>query len=727
MAAAAAAADCSRPAGVAAASGVVVMDPSASPSLGKAHQQQRGPGGGGGVGGRQHDRPLPPKRRCITCGSFIRGLLVCVLAGRFVLYGGKTAPSSGFQPAASRMADNNNNGPHALTGDSIISTDDRTATAAAAATTTTSAPTTSITAVVVSRDVGGREKRRSRRERQCSAAWSTRSRSDDAGQQQQQQQQLPPPLIKAGPVIVPPSRDGEATGGGDGETVTAAGAGVTGVIIAPPGDRRSYAYYDYQKMYRDAAEVGATDLSLPNAAPCLLVYRERNHQLLGHFPHAMQQLYQCFDFWIEHPTVTPVLLYNASTSQKEFVKEPHGDWHTKSPFMQGVMELLKSQLGMHIMSIQEYQSETPAEAADLAAPTGGNTTRRYFHPNQTVQTHQWSVGYLVRHPNEWNRLVALERAARAAAAAADTVAAATANATTEQQPSPTNNNNKRNNNNNNNNEATSAETLAAGRKCELGPRITILNREESRRLLNANDLVERLWNMSSSTWTTGGNATTTTTTTTRRLFTERPTVRYFEGRTFDEQVNVFQSTDILVSPHGAQLTGLVFMAAGSNNSSSSSRECGQVMEIFPDRYAIPYFFGSLAVQSGLSHSYMYLGRDEQNKSDVVGITANASAASAETNQTSGLSVASLFESPLASSSRTTTTIPAIVMPWQNVAGETMEKRFQARSAMLCPSLDAMAGAVLELVHDWHRCCITSTSTSTKKEQPRRRRQRRKGA
>jgi Glycosyltransferase 61 len=128
-----------------------------------------------------------------------------------------------------------------------------------------------------------------------------------------------------------------------------------------------------------------------------------------------------------------------------------------------------------------------------------------------------------------------------------------------------------------------------------------------------------------------------------------------EGTTFQEQVEFFQSVDILISGHGAQLTGLPFMA--DNYGSSSSKSCKQVVELYPKHYALPYYFGSLAHQAGMAHSYMYM---TDNQTD-------------------------------------------IVLPWEIRNGATYQERFHARKAKLCPRPDAMVEAMVELIHDWHAC------------------------
>lgn len=68
----------------------------------------------------------------------------------------------------------------------------------------------------------------------------------------------------------------------------------------------------------------------------------------------------------------------------------------------------------------------------------------------------------------------------------------------------------------------------------------------------------------------------------------------FENWSFEDQVSFFARTDILVSVHGAQLTGLPFQVP-----------CGGLLEIFPKSYWLPGFFGSLALDSGLDYAYLY--------------------------------------------------------------------------------------------------------------------------
>ena len=79
--------------------------------------------------------------------------------------------------------------------------------------------------------------------------------------------------------------------------------------------------------------------------------------------------------------------------------------------------------------------------------------------------------------------------------------------------------------------------------------------------------------------------------------TDRPVkVEYFEDKDFYQQITYMMQTDIIISPHGAQLTSINFMPT-----------CGGVFEAFPPGYWYPHFFGPLAASSGLFHGYVYTG------------------------------------------------------------------------------------------------------------------------
>ena len=125
---------------------------------------------------------------------------------------------------------------------------------------------------------------------------------------------------------------------------------------------------------------------------------------------------------------------------------------------------------------------------------------------------------------------------------------------------------------------------------------------------------------------------------------EEVPIAMFETRSFVEQVQFYGDYDIVISPHGAQLTGLVFM-----------RQCSSVLEVFPRGYHWPEYFGSLANVTGLNHGYLYLS-DTHWTEDVLWGMSNPRA------------------------------------------------RRRSRSVSLCPELEKVVNATRILIQEWRDCC-----------------------
>jgi len=111
-------------------------------------------------------------------------------------------------------------------------------------------------------------------------------------------------------------------------------------------------------------------------------------------------------------------------------------------------------------------------------------------------------------------------------------------------------------------------------------RITILNRTRKslRHILGASQLQEWL--------ETHLNGTTVT------------VITSLDDYSLQDQVHVFSKTDLMISPHGAQLVGIPFLPP-----------CAHVLEVFPAHYFMPKFFGSLSLATNIRHWYLYLGYD----------------------------------------------------------------------------------------------------------------------
>jgi hypothetical protein len=155
------------------------------------------------------------------------------------------------------------------------------------------------------------------------------------------------------------------------------------------------------------------------------------------------------------------------------------------------------------------------------------------------------------------------------------------------------------------------------------PRVAILNRRKpvGRSILNAMRLSEIL--------TSALNET------------NKIPITYFEGASFSDQVQFFTKADIVISPHGAQLTGLPFLGT-----------CGAILELFPTAYLLPNFYGSLSINSGILYSYLYLSKGDAHSEKA----------------------------------------------------ESLLDRIQARATNLCPAPAVIVEAVKALTNDWRECC-----------------------
>jgi len=172
--------------------------------------------------------------------------------------------------------------------------------------------------------------------------------------------------------------------------------------------------------------------------------------------------------------------------------------------------------------------------------------------------------------------------------------------------------------------AASVSDGAASRR-PAKPRIAILNRHHHREWLNADAVVQRLLPYAAN---------------------ESIPIVFFESHTtFLEQITFFRNVDILLSPHGAQLTGLPFLS-----------DCGGILEIFPAGYYLPYYFGSLALASNLQHGYVSI----TNTGDWV------------TESAEGMN--------------------------------SQSARQKVRNKQLCPDVDSIFDGAMKLIQGWESCC-----------------------
>jgi Glycosyltransferase 61 len=321
----------------------------------------------------------------------------------------------------------------------------------------------------------------------------------------------------------------------------------------------------------------------------------------SHFPHVMQQLYGCYSYWQEkiHETIqpkrTPVLLVPPVMRGKL----------EHNPFLKGFIEVMTSQLGVKVIIDDGGQNhlDTIMESHNRNVTTMSlNQSLSLLSTNATLVAQEFGLsgGYILSHAKEMNQLVLQHYHSNSTIPVINDAG------------------------------ISSSKKSFNATKATL-PRIGILNRKPSngRFLSNAESLRDSL---------------------VEALFKNRSDAAYsihiyfFEGRTFQEQVEFFQNTDIVISPHGAQLTGIPFLA--NNNS------CSQVLELFPKRYWIPSFFGSLARNAGVNYSYLYLSEN----------------------------------------------------PPEGEQATSLRERVRARAQSLCPNPLEIIAAVTDLVNDWQQCC-----------------------
>jgi Glycosyltransferase 61 len=253
---------------------------------------------------------------------------------------------------------------------------------------------------------------------------------------------------------------------------------------------------------------------------------------------SMQQFYRCVSWWLAHPQLPAILVTGHKTQ-----------WAKHTPFIQGYLAILK--LGMNLTVMPEYHSPT----SHVSVPDGTNETL-VLRSVQAKDTGKWDgdtavTDFAMLDPNRTLYQYAVRylqhvRKFNESSDKKDTVAC----------PKSANQRPKQ-------------------------PRIAILNRDsKARNLTNAHEMAARL------------SAT----------FSQTVPLITFDYKTdFPSQVSFFVDTDIVISPHGAQLTGMAFLP-----------RCASVLEVFPSRYLVADYFGSLAAALDIAHGFVYVNHNGQD-------------------------------------------------------------------------------------------------------------------
>jgi Glycosyltransferase 61 len=154
-------------------------------------------------------------------------------------------------------------------------------------------------------------------------------------------------------------------------------------------------------------------------------------------------------------------------------------------------------------------------------------------------------------------------------------------------------------------------------------------------------------------------------------------VTFNETTSFDEQVHFFRTTDILVSPHGGQLTGLPFMPV-----------CGAVIEIFA-KYYLPHFFGSLATSAQLRHGYIAMDYHDDNVYD--------------NNDDDNNDTAAVYEKTEAFDDDQKNDPPPVATT-VTAAMRDVTARNAIRNCPVAPPKDLVEDAMRTMIGKWQTCC-----------------------
>jgi hypothetical protein len=432
---------------------------------------------------------------------------------------------------------------------------------------------------------------------------------------------------------------------------------------ADPDTFRNY------RNYRNISELSTVtgDYDSPLAI-CKLDMR-RGSKWMVHFPHVMQHLYACYSYWLDNPSKIPVI-FPLGISRIGLERR-----HSKNAFLKGFMEILESQLGVHILygvEIEDWMLDrnhtttierTLVEGDDNdsnVSSNSKNSSKLVVALNPKIREIHRPLGYVFSHAKRLNEMAQRQYEMGDVGTAEDDSTSTTTTTTNQQHRA----------------RAPGSDAISTNRKIRVG----ILNRAVSsgRSITNAEDLVQSIlseifFSTDSSNITNNNNTSNNSTTPTSLPKTSSLVVslKYFEGKnTLEDQIRFFNSIDILVSPHGAQLTGIPFLA---------SKDCAQLIEFFPDRYYMPDFFGSLAIDSGIGYSHVYFSNE----------TAKAQS----------------------------TKYPTAVLG--RLVDPNIERRTQHRSKNLCIDTTVAVYAVRKAIVEWGRCQQRQTRGN-------RRRRRRRG-
>uniref|UniRef100_A0A7R9WXW5 Glycosyltransferase 61 catalytic domain-containing protein n=1 Tax=Craspedostauros australis TaxID=1486917 RepID=A0A7R9WXW5_9STRA len=267
------------------------------------------------------------------------------------------------------------------------------------------------------------------------------------------------------------------------------------------------------------------------------------YKFIYHFPHQMQHIYPCWSLWRHFPNAKHVFL-----SRPRY----HKDFVSGSAFTKGVQTVLKANnittISVRMVDYIRWYRSNPSEL--LVAYTHRVDGFRAAHDDdmESLRRNTLTVFGMEQY---------IERYCGRAQARMSSH--------NQQDTSPISN-------------ADSVGDDASHHAPPSPPRIAIVNRGKTRQMFGMHNISSMLQH--------------------ELELPYRPPVFFLEDTSFQQQVEAFSNVDILLSPHGAQLTLIPFMPP-----------CSSVIEVIPHGYGHEAYFGTLAALSGVNHSFIYLGTD----------------------------------------------------------------------------------------------------------------------
>ena len=312
-------------------------------------------------------------------------------------------------------------------------------------------------------------------------------------------------------------------------------------------------------------------------------FHQDNHS--AHFPHALQQVYRCISWWQYHReqeqekqqqqqrnnASTNATITTTTTTTELFLIWPKSAPRT-TPFLAGLLQALRKIWKLRIVPLRGHIPIVRAKVQyGYLLPL--SSQREQQHQQQQQLT---SLGYQTRQVSDLQNLrndlvqefyphrLRYEQQRRATFSSLSSTSLSLSDGQEQQQ------------------QQQDASSYI--------PKITIVNRhvDSGRSILNAQELYQALQEQFGQQQ---GQQSSSSSSSSQAIIQLVP---HLDRWTFPQQFQLMSHTDILISPHGAQLSSLFLLPP-----------CSSILELFGRGYSCPEFYGSLAAASGHVYAHIY--------------------------------------------------------------------------------------------------------------------------